>query len=125
MNLTYLVKIDGQILKKVTSCSPSIQDLDSDKSGRIAASGKMVRYCIDRIPSLQIEIGPTTHEELAPILKSLAKKSFEVEWFVPELGAYKTQLFYAGERTPSILQMNPLIYNAMGFELIPYEGMGE
>ncbi|MFQ6814573.1 MAG: hypothetical protein ACLRS2_19740 [[Clostridium] innocuum] len=51
MNIEYIVKLDGRILPHVTACTSGINDLVSDKSGRITASGKMVRYMIDRIPS--------------------------------------------------------------------------
>ena len=61
-------------------------------------------------------------EEMQPLLESLAKPSFEVEWFVPELGVYKKQQFYCGEHVPKIKSTSPLLYDAMSIELIPYEG---
>lgn len=122
MNIEYIVKLDGRILPHVTACTSGINDLVSDKSGRITASGKMVRYMIDRIPSLKLDFAVMPQEEMQPLLESLAKPSFEVEWFVPELGVYKNQQFYCGEHVPKIKSTSPLFYDAMSIELIPYEG---
>lgn len=122
MNIDYLVKLDGSIVPHVISCTSGVVDLDSDKSGRIAASGKMVRYRIDRIPNLKLEIGILTQEEMQPLLQALAKPSFEVEWFLPELGVYKTQMFYAKEHVPKIKSIHPLLYEPLAIELIPYDG---
>lgn len=122
MNITYILKLDNRILPSVISCTTGINDLDSEKSGRITASGKMVRYRIERIPVLKVDLGMMTQDEMQPLLQSLSKPSFEVEWFVPELGSYKKQTFYADEHTPVIKSMNPLLYEPLSFNLIPYEG---
>lgn len=122
MNITYVLKLDNRILPSVLSCTSGINDLDSEQSGRITASGKMVRYRIDRIPSLKVDLGIMSQDEMQPLLQSLSKTSFEVEWFVPELGTYKTQTFYADEHIPVIKSTNPILYEPFSFSLIPYEG---
>ena len=68
MNIEYIVKLDGRILPHVTACTSGINDLVSDKSGRITASRKMVRYMIDRIPSLKLEFAVMPQEEMQPLL---------------------------------------------------------
>lgn len=121
MNIDYLLKIDGYIVPNVTKCKAYRNDTDSDASGRNANAG-FIRYRVARIPKIEVEIGNSFQEEMQKILEKLSPASFNVEWFDPETGTYRSGAYYAGPHIPEFISKKPLAYAPMAFNLIAYEG---
>lgn len=124
MTITYLLKINNVIVPKVKSCTPATYDLDSKKSAR-SARGILTRDRINYVPNLEVEVGILTQEQMQPLLQSLRGVSVSVEWFDPESGTYKTGDFYANNRNPEVLSLDPVRYYPMKFTLIAFRGIGQ
>lgn len=121
MKLSYLIKINGIILPGVKSCISYREDEDSDKTKRNAL-GELTRYRITRIPKIEVSVRSTTQEEMQQLLKLLAPAAFNVEWFDPETGSYRSGTFYAGEHKPEFYSIDPVKYKEMSFNLIAFKG---
>ncbi|HPY88913.1 MAG TPA: hypothetical protein PLG34_13130, partial [Spirochaetota bacterium] len=119
--ITYLVKLNGTSIdpKLISYFGPNLSDLDSEKTQR-GAKGNLVRFRLGEIPDLQLNLVPTTQEQLQPILAIIRQVSFSVEWYDPYTGTYLTETYYAPKPVIKLLKMDPLMWDAVEIKLKGY-----
>ena len=85
-----------------------LQDIDGSGSGR-SANGTMVR---DRVAGgasakrkVEVEWPPLSSVEMSKILSAISGKFFYVEYPDPDVGANRTGVFYASDRSAPVLRV--------------------
>lgn len=97
-----LIYIGGVLMPSPKSYAVSLQDLDSDDSGR-SETGKMYR---NRIRAGVYKIQATwrvDRDELKKIVDAVAAASFPVKFFDPNTASTKTCTMYAGDRSSTMV----------------------
>lgn len=89
-------------LPEPTALEVTIQDLDSDKSGR-NQKGKLFRDRIAVKRKLKLTFPPLTDEQMYKVLNAVTDVFFEVTYPDPQAGKNKTIEAYVGDRTSPIM----------------------
>lgn len=96
MNETILW-INGEPVKTPKDIKLSINDIDSDSTGR-NANGDLMRDRVATKRKLEIEWGPLRQSEISKILNQTSGVFFNVRYFDAKEGLI-TRTFYAGDRS--------------------------
>jgi hypothetical protein len=100
-------KADGTSvsLPEPTELEVTIQDLDSDKSGR-NQNGKLFRDRIAIKRKLKINFPPLTDSDMHKVLNALTDVFFDITYPDPLTGKNRTMEAYVGDRTAPIMLIN-------------------
>ena len=100
-------KADGTSvsLPEAMELEVTIQDLDSDKSGR-NQNGKLFRDRIAVKRKLKINFPPLTDSDMHKVLNALTDVFFDITYPDPLTGKNRTMEVYVGDRTAPIMLIN-------------------
>jgi hypothetical protein len=118
MGMTYLVKIGGTELTKLTKYAVERNKLWSDSDRTL--SGSLKGTLIGVFPKLLLEFGYLTESELKTIVGLLEPASFNVSWWDSRTGTYKVGVYYAGDYSYPLFDKAKGLYEPFGVNLIPY-----
>lgn len=118
--MTFLI-INGVEVTAPTKYNVSLNDLDSDDSGRNKLTGKMARSRIGTYAKIELEWNNLTKGECTTILNAISSTFFSVSYIDPKRGR-RTSTFYAGDVSTESYNYDPtndiVWYKTVKFNLI-------
>lgn len=96
-----MIKINGVDIATPKSYEATVTDLDGETNRN--AAGELIRDRIAVKRKLNLEWGPLTQAEIAPILNAVSGVFFTVTFPDPQLGII-TKTMYVGDRTAPAYQ---------------------
>ena len=91
-----MISINGVVIATPKSYETTVTDLDGETNRN--ANGELIRDRIAVKRKLNLEWGPLSQSEIAPILNAVSGVFFTVTFPDPELGMI-TKTMYVGDRT--------------------------
>lgn len=99
----------------------TLQDLDSEDSGRNKLTGKMARVRVNTFAKIELEWNNLNRDECTTILNAIGSTFFSVSYVDPKRGR-RTSTFYAGDISTESFnydEANDLVwYKSIKFNLV-------
>ena len=96
-----MIKINGVVIATPKIYEATVSDLDGESNRN--AAGQLIRDRIAVKRKLNLEWGPLSQSEIAPILNAVSGVFFTVTFPDPQLGVI-TKTMYVGDRTAPAYQ---------------------
>ena len=119
--MAYLAKINGTELKRIKKYEVSLPKLSTDAGRNMKGNLKVTHLGI--FPKLSLEFRPMTEEQMAEIGVLLDNPSFTLEWWNPISRSYKTDTFYSGDTSFSLILKDKRIYDSFKVSIIAFNAM--
>ena len=97
--------INGVAVKDPATLQYSIQDIDSDSSGR-NANGEMIRDRVATKVKVSCSWSALTNEEIRLLLNAMSSEFFRLEYPDALMGGMGSGTFYVGDRTAPLYTWN-------------------
>ena len=118
-DLTYLIKIDGTDITKLTDFSVGENKLWKN-AGR-TMTGKLKATLIGTFPKIELSLTYLNRDEVSLIQGLLKPAQISVNYWHSESKTYKTNNYYASDYMVGIYEKERELYKPFKVNLVPYE----